>query len=469
MKNARRVFVLALAISMVLGQASIGELSSPTAKDVITSVPRSMTYQGVLKDSNGEAVTDSVYNVTFRIFNVTSGGMSLWNESLPCTTSAGVFFTAFNDVNLPFDEDYWLELEVGGEILNPRQKMSMVGYAARADTADYAFATSAGGNGWIDDGTVVRLETATDSVGIGTTTPSEMLEVNGNILVNGKATLGSGNINTGIGSFVAGENNSVSGNWATISGGGGFSGMGNSASADHCTIAGGLLNTANGMGATVSGGGNNTAFAYAAVGGGTDNVANGQYSAISGGTHNSTPGNYSMVPGGSSNSAANAYALAAGRRAKAVHDGAFVWADHSDADFASSATDQFNVRASGGTRIYSDAGLMAGVELTPGASSWSSITALNAFKNVREIDGKDILNRIQQLPIKVYNLESEAESVEHIGPMAADFNALFMTGNDDEHISALDQSGVALAGVQALLARIEELEKEVAELKANQK
>ena len=73
MKNARRVFVLALAISMVLGQASIGELSSPTAKDVITSVPRSMTYQGVLKDSEGNPVADDVYNVIFRIFNAESG------------------------------------------------------------------------------------------------------------------------------------------------------------------------------------------------------------------------------------------------------------------------------------------------------------------------------------------------------------------------------------------------------------
>jgi hypothetical protein len=34
---------------------------------------------------------------------------------------------------------------------------------------------------WADDGTIVRLTTSTDSVGIGTETPSERLEVNGNV------------------------------------------------------------------------------------------------------------------------------------------------------------------------------------------------------------------------------------------------------------------------------------------------
>jgi len=36
---------------------------------------------------------------------------------------------------------------------------------------------SSGGGGWVDDATVVRLNTATDKVGIGTTTPSEKIEI----------------------------------------------------------------------------------------------------------------------------------------------------------------------------------------------------------------------------------------------------------------------------------------------------
>lgn len=90
-------------------------------------------------------MADDIYDVIFRIFNTESGGTSLWDETLPCAASAGYFSAIFSDVSLPFDEDYLLELEVGGEVLEPRQKLSMVGYAAKSDTADYAFATSSRG------------------------------------------------------------------------------------------------------------------------------------------------------------------------------------------------------------------------------------------------------------------------------------------------------------------------------------
>jgi hypothetical protein len=46
-----------------------------------------------------------------------------------------------------------------------------------------------------------------------------------------------------------------------------------------------------------------------------------------------------------------AFGLAAGRRAKALHDGAFVWADTTEADFSSTVSNQFAVRALGGVVI----------------------------------------------------------------------------------------------------------------------
>ena len=44
---------------------------------------------------------------------------------------------------------------------------------------------SADTSGWSDDGTVVRLATSTDSVGIGTTAPAERLTVAGNVSARG--------------------------------------------------------------------------------------------------------------------------------------------------------------------------------------------------------------------------------------------------------------------------------------------
>jgi hypothetical protein len=52
-------------------------------------------------------------------------------------------------------------------------------------------AAGASGGGWADDGSVVRLETNTDSVGIGTASPAEKLDVIGNIHASGTVTSGS--------------------------------------------------------------------------------------------------------------------------------------------------------------------------------------------------------------------------------------------------------------------------------------
>jgi hypothetical protein len=60
---------------------------------------------------------------------------------------------------------------------------------------------------------------------------------------------------------------------------------------------------------------------------------------------------YGTVPGGLHNVAQGEYSFAAGRRAKANHDGAFVWADSTDGDFESTADNQFAVRANGGALI----------------------------------------------------------------------------------------------------------------------
>src|SRR5205085_12314230 len=55
--------------------------------------------------------------------------------------------------------------------------------------------------------------------------------------------------------------------------------------------------------------------------------------------------------GGISNTAAGFTSFAAGHRARANHDGAFVWSDYQHADFASTAANQFLVRASGGVGL----------------------------------------------------------------------------------------------------------------------
>ena len=172
-----------------------------------------------------------------------------------------------------------------------------------------------------------------------------------------------------------GENNTVGENsaYATIAGGyvnsigytsynstigGGFlNRIGTNAS--YNTIGGGIQNTidSNTQSDFIGGGYLNQmegGTVGSVIAGGRLNLMIGAatYSVIGGGNLNAVASNavYATIPGGRENRATN-YAFAAGRQAKAIHTGAFVWADSQTADFVSANTNQFNVRASGGVRL----------------------------------------------------------------------------------------------------------------------
>ncbi|MDB6111881.1 MAG: hypothetical protein JWR69_3631 [Pedosphaera sp.] len=137
---------------------------------------------------------------------------------------------------------------------------------------------------------------------------------------------------------------------------------------DHAVISGGSSNRIGvwpygpPSGATVGGGVGNAILcgAVGTIGGGSGNKVgtnltylvplDGSAGTIAGGGSNIVTGVYGSVPGGLRNVATN-YAFAAGRRANAVHDGTFVWADSADANFSSTGSNQFLIRASGGVGI----------------------------------------------------------------------------------------------------------------------
>jgi hypothetical protein len=167
------------------------------------------------------------------------------------------------------------------------------------------------------------------------------VSVDTNVALGNWATVGGGgqNLASGVASVIAGGVGCTASQYGTVIGGG----ASNTASAINATVGGGRYNRAGGGYSVVAGGGGSSAA--------DSNQALGSHSAIGGGSGNQTHGSYSTVPGGRANHADSAYAFAAGRRAKAQHDGAFVWADHTDADFTSTASDQFLIRASGGVGI----------------------------------------------------------------------------------------------------------------------
>jgi hypothetical protein len=151
------------------------------------------------------------------------------------------------------------------------------------------------------------------------------------------------------------------------------------------------------VGASLSGGGVSSFFQsitddYGTVGGGRGNIAGNSggstndavAATVGGGEGNTATGSYATIPGGLSNSA-GAFSMAAGRRAKAMNTGAFVWADSTNADFSSTADNQFAIRAANGMVIANDAG---GSKVVPVGTRYRD-NAIVAWARVTATGGLD--------------------------------------------------------------------------------
>ncbi|MHC4499373.1 MAG: hypothetical protein ACYS21_09715 [Planctomycetota bacterium] len=322
-----------LSLTVMVSLALLALTSIATA-----GAPGLMNYQGRLTDAGGDPLDDTVFMI-FSIYDDSTGGSLLWDDSATVVVTNGLFNVILGESNAIDDGVFadtarWLQITVEGEDIDPRTRLVTAAYAFRVETVD-------GATGGIISGDV---------------------DIQSDLTVSGKATIGPGHTNTGSWTFVAGESNTATANHVTVGGGYGNSasawgatvggGLSNSTSGDQATVGGGKYNEASNNTATVGGGENDTASGYGAtVGGGKNNTASGTRATVGGGDGNTASAAGATVPGGLLNTAGGLYSFAAGRRAKANHAGAFVWGDQTNADFASTGADQFLIRASGGVGI----------------------------------------------------------------------------------------------------------------------
>lgn len=90
---------------------------------------------------------------------------------------------------------------------------------------------------------------------------------------------------------------------------------------------------------------------------------------------------------------------------------------------------------------------------------------VNSKTNILDIDPMKVLSAVVALPISRWEYK-DAPGESHIGPMAQDFHTAFGLGKSNTGISTLDTSGVALASIQALELRNQELEARVRQLES---
>ena len=308
-----RILPWALAAALMAGMASVPVLAQTA------NPPEYMTYQGYLVDANGAAlasVNPVNYTVVFRIYSVSSGGSSLWTESQTVTVDKGSFSVVLGEGVVEGSE--------------PRPTLSSI-YASTSASDRYIGITVKGLSGG-DPEILPRLRLLTS--------PYAFLAKSANGLVAADGT-----------SLLVPDAGRLRLSQAIQSTGG--NGRGTGAVDLQVTRNGSQpAQVASGSTSTLSGGQNNTASGEnSVVAGGNGNTASGFNASALGGTASTASGSYATVAGGRQNTASGENSFAAGRRANAQHSGSFVWADNQDADYSSTANNQFMVRASGGVAI----------------------------------------------------------------------------------------------------------------------
>jgi len=131
----KQEFTISVLVFMLVAQLSWAE------------IPQTISYQGILTDDSSVIVPDGTYSLTFSIYNVETLGTPLWTEAHPSVeVKNGVFNVILGSVtplNISFDAQYWLEVEVNSAILSPRVKLTSAAYSLNArSVADGAVTTA---------------------------------------------------------------------------------------------------------------------------------------------------------------------------------------------------------------------------------------------------------------------------------------------------------------------------------------
>ncbi len=111
---------------------------------VAVATPQLVSVHGKMTDIFGNNITGP-YDMVFRMYTQETEGAAIWSESWNAGTEKvtfgpdgyfSVLIGSHNSLDLPFDTQYWLEMQVQLDILAPRFKLGAVPYTFRANITE---------------------------------------------------------------------------------------------------------------------------------------------------------------------------------------------------------------------------------------------------------------------------------------------------------------------------------------------
>ena len=111
---------------------------------VLAQIPRTLSYQGILTDPAGNPKQDGNYNITFSLYEQSTGGTAIWSEAKSLAVTKGLFSTTLGDQtpfsdSIKFNKQYWLGVSVGADPeLTPRIVLNANGYSFSSIYSDTA-------------------------------------------------------------------------------------------------------------------------------------------------------------------------------------------------------------------------------------------------------------------------------------------------------------------------------------------
>jgi hypothetical protein len=132
---------------LLLAIVTIASLSQSLAQQT-----KKISLQGFLKDANGKAVADGSQEITFKLYNVATGGTAEWTDTQNINVFGGVYSTHLGSSTNPVDalnwgsSTYFVGVTVQGTELTPRTELTFAPYSLGSPKAQEVVCSGAVGD-----------------------------------------------------------------------------------------------------------------------------------------------------------------------------------------------------------------------------------------------------------------------------------------------------------------------------------